>query len=179
MQTIASASPIAKMDALALNLSKRRSELAAIVDEIDTAQRAVMTKFRARLREAYGKTAGAQAALQAEVQENPGLFVKPRTITLHGVKFGFQKGKGRLVIVDEAKSIELARKHLAEDQVKLLVRVAEEINKKAVAGLSAAELKKIGIHVEAAGDEVVLSYTDSALDKLLERLLEQAKEEGA
>lgn len=179
MQTIASPSPIAKMDALAANLAKRRAELADLVAVIDNEQRAVLAKHRADLRAAYGKTAGAQAALQAVVQEHPECFVKPRTLVLHGVKFGFQKGAGRLMINDEAKTITLIRKQLDEAQAAILIKVVESINKKAAGNLTASELKKIGMHIEEAGDRVVLSYVDGALDELLNRLLADAKEEGA
>lgn len=178
MQTIATATPLAKLEALSLRLKQRREGLQAVVDKINTEQRAIVAKHRAALREAYGLAAGAQAALQAEVEAHPELFVKPRTFTLNGVKFGFAKGKGRLVIQDEAKAIELARKHLDPDQAKLLIRVTEEINKKAAEGLSVAELKKLGMHVEEAADRVVLSFPDSALDQLLERLLKDAQEEA-
>lgn len=180
MQTIASpASPLAKIDALALRLKQRRDELQAVITKIDDDHTAVTRKHRPALREAFAKCEGAQAALHTEIQANPDLFVKPRTFTLHGVKVGFAKGKGRLVIVNEAKTIELAKKHLDPEQVALVVRVTEAINKKAAAGLTAAELKKIGMHIEEASDEVVLSFVDSALDVLLARLLEQSKDDGA
>lgn len=179
MTIIATASPLAKIDALALRLKQRRDELQAVVTKIEDEHLIVTRKHRAALREAYAKCEGAQAALHSEIDANPGLFVKPRTFTLHGVKVGFAKGKGRLVIVDEAKTIELARKHLEPEQVALLVRVTEAVNKKAAGGLTAAELKKIGMHIEEAGDEVVLSFVGSGLDVLLARLLEQAKEDHA
>lgn len=179
MQTIASpASPIAKMDALSLRLKQRRDELDAISKQIDAEQKAIFLRHRAALREAFGKVAGAQAALTAEVTTHPELFVKPRTLTLHGIKFGFAKGKGRLVIEDETKSVALARKHLDAEKADLLIRVVESINKKAAAGLTAAELKKIGIQIEEAADEMVLSFVDSELDQLLERLLKQAQEDA-
>ena len=177
--TIATApTPLAKIDALAFNLSKRRSALSDLVNEIETEQRAVLARFRVKLRDVYGTTAGAQAALQAEVEEHPELFVKPRTLTLHGVKVGFTKGAGRMEIDDELRTIALAKKHLDPEQLALVVSVRESINKKAAAGLTVADLKKIGIRIEETGDRMVLTYTDSALDKLLERLLADAKDEG-
>lgn len=178
MLTITNPSPIAKMDALAANLAKRRAELADLVAKIDTKQRAVLTEYRAELRAAYGRTAGAQASLQAVVQEHPECFEKPRTLVLHGVKFGYVKGAGRLVINDEAKTIALIRKQLDEAQANLLIKVVESINKKAAGNLTASELRKIGMHVEEAGDRVVLSYVDGALDELLNRLLADAKDEA-
>jgi hypothetical protein len=176
--TIATApTPLAKIDALALNLSKRRAALADLVAEIETEQRAVLARHRVKLRELFGMTAGAQAALQADVEAHPELFIKPRTLTLHGVKVGFTKGAGRMEIDDEARTIALAKKHLAPEQLALVVSVKESINKKAAASLSIGDLKKLAIRIEETGDRLVLSYTASALDALLERLLADAKEQ--
>lgn len=173
-----SPTPLAKIDALAFNLSKRRAALADLVAEIETEQRAVLSRHRVKLRELYAVTAGAQAALYADVEAHPELFVKPRTLTLHGVKVGFAKAPGRMEIDDEARTITLAKKHLDEEQLALIVSVRESINKKAAAGLSVADLKKLGIRIEETGDRLVLTYMDSALDALLERLLEDAKDEA-
>lgn len=178
MPTIAKPSPLQKIDALALALSKQRAALSDLVATIDAEQRGVILRHRVALREVFGKTQGAQLALQAEIEANPELFVKPRTIVLHGVKVGYTKGKGRTVIIDEAKTIELIRKHLPEEQAGLLIRKVESVQKDALGQLTAAELKKIGVHVEAATDRVVLSYVDNAVDALITRLLEDAKEPG-
>ena len=40
--------------------------------------------------------AQADANLKAAIEQAPGLFVKPRTIVLHGLKLGYQKGKGKI-----------------------------------------------------------------------------------
>jgi len=51
--------------------------------------------------------------------------------------------------------------------------------KKAACNLDAATLKRLGIEIADAGDEVVIAPVDSALDKLLDRLLEEAGKEEA
>jgi hypothetical protein len=94
------------------------------------------------------------------------------------VKVGVTHGAGRKEIYAELRTIALAKTHLDHEQLALVVSVRESINKKAAAGLTVADLKKIGIRIEETGDRMVLTYTDSALDKLLERLLADAKDEG-
>ena len=45
-----------------------------------------------------------------------------------------------------------------------------------VAGLTAAELKRIGVAIEGAGDAVLVKPADSAIDKLVAALLATAEE---
>ncbi|WP_043585335.1 hypothetical protein [Geminisphaera colitermitum] len=65
----------------------------ALEDEIRDAQRRKLPGIKTALAVA----ADTQATLAAVIQQHPGLFTNPKTITLHGIKIGFQKGKGKLV----------------------------------------------------------------------------------
>jgi hypothetical protein len=114
-------------------------------------------------------------ALEEAVQANPALFVKPRTITAHGIKFGLAKGRGGLVIADEQRTLALIKKHLP-DQAALLIATKEAPVKDALLQLPAADLKRIGVEVKDTGDCVVIKPADSDVDKLVKALVAEAVE---
>jgi hypothetical protein len=180
MHTLATATkPIERIDARAHILANYRADLADLVTEIEAAKRAIVTAYRRKLREAFNRAAAAQSELHAEIAAAPELFEKPRTITLHGLKLGYQKGKGKVVIADEARTIALIKKHLDPEVAETVIKTEESVIRKAAANLPASDLKRVGIEIEDTTDEVVIRPADSELDKLLDRLLaEVGKEES-
>jgi hypothetical protein len=119
------------------------------------------------------KAAELHAQLAALVADAPDLFVRPRTVIVHGIKIGYEKGKGSVCFDDADQVIKLLRKHMPE-QLDALVKVTETPRKTAIAALSVAEAKRIGCTVVNAGDQVVIRPVDSEIDKLVDKLLESA-----
>jgi len=117
-----------------------------------------------------------QSSLKAALEDSRDLFVKPRTMIFHGVKIGFQKGKGKISWADDAQVVKLIRKHLP-DQADVLVKTTEKPVKDALQQLSAADLKRIGVLVEETGDQVVIKSTDSEIDKFVDTLLKEDEPE--
>ena len=89
---------------------------------------------------------------------------------MYGVKVGFEKGKGRIEWDDDDTVVRLIEKHFPE-QADILIKTKKKPAKKALAQLSVAELKKLGVTVEETGDQVVIKSTDSEIDKLVTALL--------
>lgn len=116
----------------------------------------------------------AQSKLSAAIQEHPADFEKPRTHALHGIKFGFKKGVGLISFDDETRVIALIKKHLPE-QAEYLIKTTECVIKKALGQLSAIELRKIGCEVEDAGDYIFIKASDSAIDKVVKKLLAEGE----
>lgn len=143
-------------------------------DQIEAAKRASMRG----LRNSVGEVAEAQAALVAAIEGAPDLFIRPKSIVLHGVKLGYQKGKGKIDWEDDAQVVKLIRKHLPEN-FDVLVKTTEEPVRGALANLTVAELKKIGITVEGTGDVVFARDTTATVDKLVKAFLKGADEEAA
>lgn len=156
--------------------SEARAELARRVrelkDEIDKAKRKAMLGIR----NAVEKAAEAHVALHGVLEENPDLFVKPRSQTFFGIKVGYRKGTGELTWSDGEKLVELIRKHFAE-QFDVLIKTTYKPVKDALAQLSAEDLKKIGVKVGSVDDEVFIKPTDTEIDKLVTALLKNAVEE--
>jgi len=173
------ATPLQRINTLAETLAAKRAKLDAIVTEIEDAHRATIRSTRARLRDAYNATATVQGELRAEVSAHPELFVKPRTITIHGFKIGYQKGKGKILIADEPRTVALIKKYMEAAVADTLIKVDETVVKNALGNLTTTDLKRLGIDITEATDEIVLKPVDGALDKLLDRQLEEATKEEA
>lgn len=127
------------------------------------------------IREAVRKTTEAHDRLRAAVGAHPDLWAgKRRTVVVAGVRVGMQKGKGKLSWDDAGQVVRLIRKHFPE-VAEAMIRVKEEPIKKALGRLSVAELRKIGVTVEDTDDQVVIKPTDSEVDKLVDKLLQDAE----
>lgn len=129
------------------------------------------------IKKALAKAADAEAALRALIEAHPDCFTKPKTQVFSGVKVGYQKGKGTISFEDADSVVARIRKHLP-DQADVLIRSKEVPVKDALAQLSAADLKKIGVTVSDAGDQVVIKPVDSEVDKMVEAMLKAAGEEA-
>lgn len=161
------------IEALAKTYSEAHAKLADEVRAVEEEMARVKRQHLARLRRLVDGASNARDRLAAAVGDAPDLFQKPRTLTLHGVKVGLAKGKGKLEFADAGRVCDLIRKHFP-DQVETLVKVSEAPVKGALNQMSVAELRRIGVTVIEAGDEVVVRVTDSEIDKLVDALLKDA-----
>lgn len=153
-------------------------EVARLQEELEAAKRKRLAAIRARVK----AVADRHAELSAALEDASELFKKPRTRTLHGVKVGYQKQPGKVVIDDEEAVIKRIRAQLPEAQADLLIRTRESVDKNAVADLSVADLKRLGIRVTDDSDAIVIKPTDGEVDKLVDALLagiENAEQERA
>ncbi len=175
MTTIATAKPPHEvLDALALNLAKRRQQLADRVAEYDAEILAVHRRHRAALNEAAGHVAGAHDALRAEIEAHRDLFVEPKSWTLHGIQLGLRKGAGKLDWDDDEALVARIRKQFNEDEAELLIRVKEEPIVAALQDLDGKELARLGVRVEDTGDVVFVRPLVADTDKLLKVLLKES-----
>ena len=143
-------------------------------EELEAAKRKSMRGLRASV----AQVAQAQADLIAAIDNAPHLFVKPKSIVLHGLQLGYRKGKGAIEWDDDAQVVKLIRKHFSE-QFDVLVKTTEKPIKTALGNLPAADLKKIGVTVEDTGDVSFAKDTTAEVDKLVKALLKGAEEEAA
>ncbi len=162
-----------EIDALALKFSGVRSKLAEHVRELNDEVEAAKRRHLAAIKRLTERAAEAQLELDAAIKESPALFVKPKTITLHGIKVGFKKGAGKIEWEDADQVVKLIKKHFPE-QTDVLIITKEKPAKEALEQLSAAELKKLGIQVADTGDVVVIKDTATDIDKLVTALLKEA-----
>jgi hypothetical protein len=141
-------------------------------DETEKLKRAHMPAIKRALEKATEK----HSDLHAAIESAPELFRQPRTFMIANIKVGFQKGKGEIRWDDTARVVKLIRQHRSEE-FDVLVRTTETPNKGALAQLAAADLRKLGVTVVEAGDQVVIRAADSEIDKLVTALLKEAQAE--
>jgi hypothetical protein len=146
-----------------------RDDLAAAIHALDAEITVMREQHRAGILDALRAHKRAEDELRAAIEAAPSLFTEPRTRVLHGIRVGYQKGRGGLDIADEAATIKLIHKHLPQ-QVEALVKVTEKPIKKALQNLDVGTLKKLGVNVLNTGDVIVLAATDGDLDKLIQAL---------
>lgn len=165
-----------QMELAAKAYAKERNILVDLVSDLDEEILKLNRKALPAIKKAVNATKEAEAKLEELVNENPALFKKPRTMTVHGIKYGFSKQKGRIEIPDPANSIKLIRKHLASKSEVLIVST-ETISKDALNNISVDELKKIGCNIIADTDAVVIKATDSDVSKLVAAFLKNDEPE--
>lgn len=156
--------------------SEARTKLAEFVAELQAGIDALKRDHLPRVKRALNRAAQLQTELQGLVADAPDSFVKPRTVILHGIKVGFEKGKGAIDFEDADKVVELIEKKLPE-LFDTLVQTTKKPLKTALKNLSVKDLKSIGCTVEETGDQVVVRAVDRDVDKLVTALLKGAVEE--
>lgn len=165
---------LASIEQAAKRYADRRSELGDLVrllnDQVDLIKRAAL----ADIKRAVARAADTHSALKGLLETAPGLFVKPRTVIFHGIKCGWEKGKGKVVFEDPDKVCQLIAKHFP-DLTENLVITKETPNKKALAELPASDLKRLGITIEDTGDAVIIRAVDTTVDKIVTALLAEAE----
>lgn len=120
------------------------------------------------------KRAGVErSALEALITANPSLFTEPRTVNVHGIKFGYQKGKGRVEWADKDKLVRRILAICTDDQQDLLLETTYTPRKDALATLDAVTLKKLGVTITGTGDTVVIKAAEGEVEKLVARILEE------
>lgn len=186
MNTIATEKPadaILVIDASAKKYADERAVLAGYVTDFNLALEQLRQRHLPVIRASVARCADLQAVLQAQIEARPDLFVKPRTMTLHGIKLGFIKGKGKLIIDNAAKLIERIRAQFTKAKADSLIKVEQKPIKAALARLEAGELKKLGVSIVQTGDAVFIEAVDTEVDKFVADLLAEgskpAEEEAA
>lgn len=167
-----------EIEALTKRYADATGALGGTLGELEERKKKLQREYLPQIKRQVTAARNAKAVLSEAIDESPELFVKPRTVTFHGVRVGFQKAKGRIEFDDADQVVKLIRKHFPE-QFDVLVKTTERPVKDALAQLSAADLKKLGINVVADSDEVVIKDASGEIEKLVEALLRDESEEIA
>jgi hypothetical protein len=163
---------LATIDGLAAHYAKARRLLAERVSELEAEVAALQRRRIQGIKTAASDAAALQEQLRTRIEGAPHLFEKPKTYTLHGITVGYRKGAGKAEWDDSAKVCALIRKHLP-DQAEVLIIVEEKPSADALKNLDARDLARVGVRMEGTGDFVVVKAADSAIDKLVARILKE------
>ncbi len=124
------------------------------------------------LRKAVGEAVALRERLQAELDAVPELFVKPRTVVMHGIRVGYTTTRATVEFDDEEAVIKRIREQLPKDQAELLIRRKESVHKPAIYDLDDDTLKRISVTVKEGEDVVVIKPQDGAVAKVVDAMLE-------
>jgi arsenate reductase-like glutaredoxin family protein len=158
------------IEALTRQYAEARAALAERVQELEDEIARLRRQRLPAIRRALGAAQERRDRLASAIAEAPALFERPKSVIFHGVRVGYQKGRGSITWDDDARVVALIRRHLP-DQADALIRVVERPLKTALAQLSTAELRRLGVEVVETGEEIVIRPVDGELDRLIERLL--------
>lgn len=163
---------LGELEQLAKKYEYECTEMETSIARLEADLDQVRQKHLAGLKRQAGIVARREADLHSAIEQAPGLFLKPRTLVLHGVKVGFTSSPGRIEFDDGEQVIKLVERHFP-DRYDELVREKPEPNKDALRNLAADELKKIGCRIEGAGDQVILKRVAGDVERLVNKLIEK------
>ncbi len=155
-----------------------RDELAERMQRLQDEQEAIKRRLMQGLRNAVARMRAEYDQLVELVRAHPELFEKPKTRTLHGIRLGWMKQRGRMEIEDPDQVCALVRK-LFPEQADALLRVSTAPNKAALAELPVRDLKRLGVAVHDDTEAPFVKPADSELDKLISALLSDPELEKA
>jgi hypothetical protein len=167
------------LEAKAAALRTARDAMAQAAQAAHQAMQQAAAEHMTAVRAALAAALDAEADLKAAVEQSPAeLWRKSRTRTVHGIKFGWTKQRGKVEFEDEAKVIERMRRLLPAEQVALLIRTKEAVHKPGVYDLTAGDLKRLGIRITDDCDEVVVKDLKPELERALDQVLASARAVG-
>ncbi|BET67187.1 hypothetical protein ASA1KI_21050 [Opitutales bacterium ASA1] len=169
----ATETPLQQIEAQAKVFSKSRDVLAERVQSLQMEVENLRRRRIPGIKSAAYEAGEQKAELERLIAASPELFVKPRTITVHGIRLGLEKGKGAIEFGDEEGVIKRIGKVCPELR-DILVKTTEKLVKKALKQLDAATLAKIGCTVQEIDDQVVVRVQGDEIDKLVAKILEES-----
>lgn len=107
------------------------------------------------------------------VEDEDALFEVQRSMTIHGIKCGWRKARGKVEYDDEAKVV-MRIEQTFQDDIGVLIKTTRKPNKSALLKLAASDLKRLGVEVSGAGDETFVSDTATDIDKMVDRIINEA-----
>lgn len=176
--TTTTAITIGEIDHLAKQYARARAVVSERVGELEAEVASVHRRKIGGIKAAAAEAADIGAKLRNAIEGAPHLFEKPKTFTLHGVTVGYRKGTGKLDWDDSAKVCALIRKHLPE-RADVLIITEEKPSADALKNLDTRDLARVGVRVEGTGEFVVVKTADSAIDKLVAKILKEGATEVA
>ena len=145
-----------------------------LADDLKAAIAAICGAHVGKIKEAAGVAAVEREALMELLKDAADLFAAPRrSLTVDGVRVGWKKERGKVVITDEAATVQRILDRLPASQSELLVRTTQKVHKPGVYDLTAADLKRLGIKIEDDADAPFIKDVEVPIDKLVAGLMDE------
>lgn len=148
------------------------AEFDKMMDALERDLEEVKRKHLPGLKRQANVLARRQSEGLSAVENGTQLFVKPRTLTLHGVQAGLAWSKGKLVF-DDAETVMANIRRFRKDDAHLLIRKTEEPNVQALRGLKPVDLEQLGCRIEGQGDVPVFKRVAGEVEKYFDKLIDK------
>ena len=164
---------------LAKAYAAARSVLVKRTERVREQQTAIVRKYMHGIRNAVAYTAACRDDLHAAIEAHPGLFLKPRTRSVEGVKYGLRKMPGKVVIADTEATAARLRKRLGTEAATYVSdKTTAVFARDALKTLDAKTLAAVGVTVIDDTDVPTIAVPRDGLDKLVDTLLDGLEEDG-
>lgn len=161
-----------EIERLCAELELESANLEALTADLAEDLEAVKRKHMRGLKSQSSVVARRRAALTKLVEDNPSLFEKPRTLTIHGVKVGYGVSRGK-VEWDDDDAVVAAIRRFCKDDVDVLLQERVIPRKDALRTLPAKTLARIGARITGAGDQVIVARVDGDVEQLIAKLTDK------
>ena len=159
---------------LASDYDAARRDLEEVVERISEGRKAVVRKHRRSLEARSARAVDAKASLEDAVKDSPELFKKPKSQAHVGIRFGFRKRNGKIVVDDEAYTIGALRKKLKEGAEKFIKR-AESLKTGDLAELPSKVLMAAGVTIIDDTDEHFITVPKDDVTKVVDALMKEGE----
>ena len=151
--------------------------LRKIKESLDEEIEKVRLKYTDQFSEAAKNAGEAYQMLFTLVSDSAELFQDKKSMSINGVKFGYQKKKGKIEIDNEEFTINKLQE-LFPDNADMYLSKKISVSKKALDNLAAADLKKIGVNVIQDSSEPYVKLTDDEIQKMLDAIIKEAAKDA-
>ena len=173
------------MERCAKELATARQTLQSDLLQANQALMLVHAQHADKLRTGAKRVAELEEELLDYVDRSPDLFEKPQSMEFDGVRFGWRKGKGQIVlpkpVLAMKRLIGRIRLKLTKRQQEAVLKVEVKVLKGPLGKLDGDTLKRLGIKIEGADLAPFVTYPESDFDKAVGwwlKPLGAAEEEG-
>ena len=149
-----------------------------VVDEIQAEHRKAIAGRLTRLSLAAADMKAARGPLVEAIRAHPGLFAKPRTQEVYGLRFGLRSKQGDVSFDSEDELVTRIRRNMTPELARQLIVETATVSTPALRKLAPADLDRIGVKIGAGGDDVTIAAHDGSLDRMIAGLLSDSAVEA-
>lgn len=164
---------LSDIEQAARDFSAKSKILRNFHEQLNSEIDAVKSKYIEDIKQASCEAGESYQMLLTLINDAGDLFKDKKSMTVSGVKFGYQKKKGKLEIINEDATISKL-KELYGENAALYINTKTSIVKKALDSLPASDLKKLGINIVQDTDVAFVKLTDDEVQKLIEAMIKES-----
>lgn len=164
---------LSDIEQAARDFSAKSKTLRNYHEELNSKIEALKQEYIEDIKQASCDAGESYQMLLTLINDASDLFKDKKSMTVSGVKFGYQKKKGKLEIVNEDATI-AKLKELYGDNASLYINTKISVVKKALDNLPASDLKKLGVNIVQDTDVAFVKLTDDEVQKLIEAMIKES-----